>query len=142
MYICYRYDSTQGTVPLSCTTFFQRYNQAKKYALKEAKIIENFRSSFRPEIPPRTFIFYIKIFKIPFGEQLDIHHYELYQQCIETVYDPKTTAAMIIQKIWKSIYNRRFVASVIIKKHVRKAISNPYTQLCKNRLIREFNQLK
>ena len=129
--MCYVYDALRGSAPGSDSSFFGTYSQAKKFAVKSAKIIENYWCYLTPEIPPKTFIFYVKIFKIPLEGEV----------VIETVYDIQTTAAMIIQRKWKPIYNRRFVAAVIIKKHARRAISNPYTQLCRNRLMREFTEL-
>ena len=48
---------------------------------------------------------------------------------------------MIIQRKWRTIYNTRFAAAVIIRKRMKQAIANPYTQLCRNRLKREFNQM-
>ena len=47
----------------------------------------------------------------------------------------------LIQKRWKSIYQNKVNCANIIKNTIRKAIANPYTQLCQNRLLHEFNNM-
>jgi len=145
LYMCLEFDKTRGRDSIGNPVFWPTYTSAKKYALKYARIFE-WSSQFTPDIPPRTHIMYVKIFELPFGTHVVIDdsdhtyaHYEMYQNHLETVYDPATTAAMIIQKRWRVIYNKRFVSAVIIKRELRKAIANPYTELCKRRLLREFN---
>ena len=142
--MCLDFDKTRGRDSISNPVFFPNYTGAKNYALKTARIFE-FGTQWTPR---RTYIAYVKIFELPFGMHVviddsdhDYGHYEMYQNHLETVYDPQTTAAMLIQKRWREIYNRRFVAAVIIKRELRKAIANPYTQLCKRRLVREFNEM-
>jgi hypothetical protein len=126
--------------------FWPTYSMAKNFAVNTARIITN----FWPEpTNPRTYFIYVKIFEIPYGTHVVINennledqwHYQMYQNHLENVYDSETTAAMIIQKRWRVIYNKRFVAAVIIKKKLRKAIANPYTELCRRRLLREFYEL-
>jgi len=46
---------------------------------------------------------------------------------------------ILIQNWWRKIYNNRIKNANIIKKAIREAIANPNTQLCKNRLLHEFN---
>ena len=46
-----------------------------------------------------------------------------------------------IQQRWKEIYNKRVKSINLIKRKYKIAIANPYTQLCRNRLIREFIEM-
>lgn len=144
MYMCIQFDKTRGNHSIGHPVFWPSYSMAKNYAVRSARIFQ-WWSEFTPDIPPRTYVMYVKIFKVPYGTPVVINemyaYYEMYQNHIETVYDTSTTAAMIIQKYWRVIYNERFVAAVIIKKHLRLAIANPYTELCRRRLLREFSEM-
>ena len=128
----------------SVTRFFPTYLSAKIFALNCVVLSEESWCESRQIMSPKLVI-YFKIFKIDYGDHVWLYYRNqkrlMYQNHIETVYDPKTTAAMLIQKYWRLVYNRRFVAAVIIKRELRKAISNPYTELCKRRLMREFHEL-
>ena len=145
-FMCYKYDSLRGDAPISWPVFFKTYADAKNCAIKEAYISEPKWLDTIDFMLPRC-VFYMKIFEVQFGRDIVIsheegyHNYELYDMCIETVYDPETTASMLIQKKWRRVYHTRLAAAAIIRKHMRKAICNPYTQLCKNRLMREFHEL-
>ena len=148
MFMCLRYDSLRGLAPIGCPVFFPIYRLALDYATKKAVIMEEHRFALlNTEYFSPKCVFYVKIFEIPFGYNIPIHHhkdaenYELYEMCMKTVYDRETTAVMIIQRKWRTIYNTRFAAAVIIRKRMKHAIANPYTQLCRNRLNREFNQM-
>jgi len=148
VFMCLKFDKNGKRDSVSHPLFFLSYNSAKKFAHSHAKIIENWTSPYLPDFPPQTFVFYYKIFQLPCGEHVviddsdpDYGHYEMYENHVESVYDPRTTAAMLIQKYWRVVYHKRFVAAVIIKRELRKAISNPYTELCKRRLMREFYEL-
>ena len=126
MFMCLRYKAGQ-MYSKDLPIFFKFYNQAKKYANKNAIIKFNTH-------------YIVKIFKINFKyhvclNALDADFYENY---IETVYDPKTTKVMLIQKRWRNIYQKRVDSANIIKEHFKIAIANPNTQLCKNRLLHEF----
>jgi len=142
--MCYRYDITRTSSPIGCPSLFTTYNQALQHAREEAIITEPWYCENLDMIMPRC-QWHVKIFEIPFGrdvyiqhENSDPHNYDLYEDCIMTVYDTKTTAAMIIQRKWRTIYNTRFAAAAIIRKHIKRAIVNPSTPLCRNRLLREF----
>ena len=148
VYLCLKFDKNGKRDSISTPIFWPTYTSAKNFAVTNAKIIRDWTSPYLPDFPPKTFVFYYKIFELPYGIHVVIDdtdaeygHYEMYQNHIETVYDPETTAAMIIQKHWRMVYNRRFVAAVIIKRELRKAIANPYTELCKRRLLREFSEM-
>ena len=117
--------------------FFKNYDSALIFAYKEAIILP------AQDWYKKDTVFNIKIFQIPFGIPVSVRtddddYMEFY---VKTVYDPKTTKIMIIQKKWREIYNTRLVSAWIIKRHIRRAIANPKTQLCKNRLYREFNNM-
>ena len=146
MFMCVRYDLLRDDSPVGNPIFFQTKIKATIYAKKQAQILESRWSSVMMKMMPRC-EFYLRIFEIPFETEVVVTHdvgyenYELYDQCIDTVYGPHTTAAMIIQKRWRRIYNTRFASAAIIKKHLKRAISNPYTQLCRKRLLREFNEM-
>ena len=128
----------------SVTRFFPTYLSAKIFTLNCVVLSEESWCESRQIMTPKLVI-YFKIFKIDYGDHVWLYYRNqkrlMYQNHIETVYDPKTTAAMLIQKYWRLVYNRRFVAAVIIKRRLRQAIANPYTELCKRRLMREFYEL-
>jgi len=133
--MCLRYKS--GNVyTRDLPIFFYYYKQALKYAYKNAVIKS--RGNLNP------FIYYnVKIFKIPFKYHVCLNAYDanFYENHIKTVYDPKTTKVMLIQKRWRLIYQKRVDSANIIKDAVREAIANPNTQLCKNRLFHEFHNM-
>jgi len=147
LYMCMQFDKNRQRDSLGNPAFFPNYKSAKQFAIKNARIIEPmWLESIQMSI--KKMVFYYKIFELPYGQHVIIDdddpnygHYELYQSHIETVYDPVTTAAMLIQKCWRVVYHRRFVAAVIIKRELRKAIANPYTEICKRRLLREFREI-
>ena len=118
--------------------FFNRYDLAIQFGYKEAKIITTYGIHFTSIFTPKTTVLNVKIFKIPFNQFVNLDPEMNYEYII---HDPLTMAVLLIQARWREIYNRRFVAAVIIKKNLRRAIANPNTQLCQNRLIREFNNM-
>jgi len=141
MYMCLRF--TQEGEIRHLPTFFKNYESALFFAYKEAIILPSQPWYSDYGIPEKDTVFNIKIFQIPFGLAVslttgDDDYMEFY---VKTIYDPKTTKIMIIQKKWREIYNTRLVSAWIIKRHIRSAIANPKTQLCKNRLYREFNNM-
>jgi len=139
LYMCLRYEANRGPNPISLPMFFRTYRDALVHAKEKAIIIEN---QNLPQFPPSKRVFYVKIFKMPYGAYVIVDGYNFNNQNhIDTVYDLKTTKCKIIQQWWRNIYNKRIVAAVIIKKHMRRAIVNPYTELCRRRLLREFNEM-
>jgi hypothetical protein len=150
MYICMTYEKNNSeNRATSSPIFWPTYCMAKRHANKTATIIHDFWSPYTPDIPLRNRVFFVKIFEIPFGENIavndwdteDLENLELYQYHVEDVYDSQTTAVFIIQKWWRKIYNKRLLAATIIKKRLCKAIANPYTELCRRRLLREFSEM-
>ncbi len=148
MFMCYTYDFLRGNNPVSCPVFFQTFEQAKCRAIENAIIIEpHWYRLANTEYHSPGCIFYVRIFEIPFGYHVPINtefafeNYELDQMCIETVYNQPTRAAMVIQRKWRTIYNTRVSSAAIIRKHMKRAIVDPNTQLCRNRLCREFAEL-
>ena len=82
---------------------------------------------------------YIEIYKVPAGEVVlfeDKDHYYL-----ETVFDTFTKNILKIQRWWRRIRSKRKRARKIIGERIWFALGNPYTQLGRNRLLREFNEL-
>ena len=139
-YMCLVYNSTthsQVRLPI----FFNCYYLAYKFAIKEARIITTYGNNFTSIFIPYTCILNVKIFKIPFNKHIHLICDQIYNQHIQTIYDPLTNAVLYIQKRWRIIYNRRLRAAIIIKKNLRKAIANPYTKLCQKRLLHEFNNI-
>jgi hypothetical protein len=135
-YMCLVYNSATH-LQVKLPIFFNCYYLAYKFAIKEVKVINNFTTIFIPY----TCILNVKIFKIPFNKHIHLICDQIYNQHIQTIYDPLTNAVLYIQKRWRIIYNRRLRAAIIIKKNLRKAIANPYTKLCQKRLLHEFNNM-
>ena len=134
LFMCLRYKS-ENSYTRDLPIFFTTYKQALMYAHKNAYIKS--RNGVQ-------FVFYkVKIFKIPFRSHVCLNETDdaFYENLIETIYDPKTTKVMLIQKRWRTIYQKRVDAANIIKEAVREAIANPGTQLCINRLLHEFNEM-
>ena len=57
---------------------------------------------------------------------------------LKIAYRIKLKKYKLVQRQWRKIYNVRVKSSNFIKYHVRRAIANPNTQLCQNRLHHEF----
>ena len=53
----------------------------------------------------------------------------------------KIRCAEIIQRQFRAYLKRKLDAVVFLQYHLRKAIANPYTRLCRKRLLREFNEM-
>ena len=76
---------------------------------------------------------------------IPLDFYELWGLQIEPIeifYDHETSKIMLIQRWWKKIFIKRKIARIIIKRHIIRALWNPYTILGKNRILREFNEFK
>ena len=50
-------------------------------------------------------------------------------------------AVKIIKKHYRKYYKRKLDAVIFLQYHLRKAIANPYTELCRRRLLREFMEM-
>ena len=57
------------------------------------------------------------------------------------VYHDKIRKAIFIQREFRKHLKRRLEAATVIQRHLRKSIANPYTELCRRRLLREFNEM-
>ena len=138
-YLCVKFDKNRENYSGS-HHFFQTYSDALKFAKQLAIIVDRY------DWTKRTYIFYVKIFELPHYHYVigDIDYYQGNydnHRHVVTVYDTKTIATIIIQKRWRIIYNRRVVAASLIKRQLKWAIANPYTELCKRRLLREFEEM-
>jgi hypothetical protein len=60
---------------------------------------------------------------------------------IMKIYHNKIRKAKIIQRFYRKRLNRKLSAIILIQRSFRFSISCPYTQLCRNRLLREFNSM-
>ncbi len=50
-------------------------------------------------------------------------------------------SARTIQKYFRMYLKRKMDAVIFLQYHLRKAIANPYTELCRKRLLREFYEM-
>ena len=130
-------------------SFHKTMYQARKFAIKEAKIINIYKAE---SIWSTDLIYngllsvFVFIFKIPFGRNIQLDDIsidsDIWDYYVDTVIDRETQAVKTIQKQFRIWSGLRYYAASMIQYRFRQAIANPYTQLCKNRLIREFNELK
>jgi hypothetical protein len=110
-------------IPSEIQSDFQTIYFAKQWAKRKAI---NKKSYFV------TIVTYVKIYCIT------NHKYKLK----ETIYDPITTSAMIIQRYyrkWK--LDKLNKAANVIQRYVKEVLSCPDYLVCKRRLIREFQEL-
>jgi len=114
--------------PLTNPLFFMSYIECKQFARESVKTYPyDWHVYFGNDSRCRIDFFHVNIFK---GEKL-----------LETVYDDIILASMKIQKAWRKRFTNRLIAAFIIRKHIKRAIANPSTQMCKNRLLREFYEM-
>ena len=57
------------------------------------------------------------------------------------IFNVQIRKLIFIQRFYKKRYHRRLSATLVLQRRLREAISCPYYQLCKKRLLREFNEL-
>lgn len=141
-YMCLVY-SNQHRLPISNPNNFKNIFEARVFACKHATL-QWFDNKY--------FSNYVRIFKIPFGKDVKSvakqHNAVLlmYDNCrldtsdlwlsyVETRYNRKTFAVYIIQKFYKIHYKKKMDSIILLQYALRKAISNPYTPLCKRRFI-------
>jgi len=132
-----------------CPSFHTSFFDANRYAQKYAK-------TWIANIPIVGIInervtMCVYIFKIPFGVDVPLYDPKFsniaddemfFYYHYKTIWDRETSAARLIQNIYRSRFKSRVESATLIQKYYRKAISCPYIQLCKNRLMREFNEMK
>jgi hypothetical protein len=90
---------------------------------------------------------YSDIYRVPLGtdismgeEFIDLKRYYSHYW-IKRVRPRITVAIETIQARFRAYLKKRLDAVVFLQFALRKAIANPYTQLCRKRLMREFNEL-
>ena len=60
---------------------------------------------------------------------------------IKKIYHDKMRKIKLIQQFYKQRLKRRIKSIVLIQIRLRESIANPFTKLCKRRLLREFNEM-
>ena len=90
---------------------------------------------------------YSDIYRIPLGtdvsmgeDWVDLKQYYSHYW-IKRVRPRILVAVEKIQAVYRARLKKRTDAVVFLQCALRKAIANPYTQLCRKRLMREFNEL-
>ena len=120
-------------------TFFKTIYEARVYGYSNAK-----RRPIYSENPDWLTLG-VCIFKVPFGAGIHCNDISMdsniWNYFIRTILDRESKAAKTIQKCYHRRYLKKIYAAILIQEHYRKAIANPYTQLCRNRLMREFSEL-
>ena len=53
----------------------------------------------------------------------------------------RNRAKKIIMRYYRKYHKRKLDAVIFLQYHLRKAMANPYTELCRRRLLREFYEL-
>jgi hypothetical protein len=129
-----------------CPIFFPTITLANRYAIDNAKT----RVLNIPEIgfSNKRITTCVCIFKIPFGRYIPIYSAdfssmddEIWDFHEKTVWDRETKAARLIQEFYRERMEIKRASALLIQKVYREAIANPYTQLCRNRLLHEFNDM-
>ena len=124
-YMCLVFNNKSRTY-ISPPRFFQSIFAARIYSISHAKIhiLNN-----------ELYINYACIYKVYYDDDFEIEnnlHIEMYR-------DRGTLSAILIQKQYRKHFKRRFKAIVYLQNALKRAITNPRTELCKKRLLREFN---
>ena len=124
---------------ISSPNFFKNIYSARIFAYKRAKrhIVNIPALGYRN----REVIIYVRIFKIPYSHDAFVEYsnsFVFWNNHIATIRDPKETAARIIQRMCRFHYKTKIRAVRLIQRNWRLIISNPYTLLCKKRLLREY----
>ena len=113
-----------GFVPKQhCYTYFTNIYDARLYAYRKT----NRKVYYIPNIPNE---FEIDSF-------VDISS----SVFIATYYQRKINVVSVIERWYKPHFKKKIDAVVFLQYALRKAIANPYTQLCHKRLLREFNNM-
>ena len=96
-----------------------------------------------------TFFLYNTFYRIIINVYVVIYYVPLNSENIsidsttfsKTVYHPVVDGIVKIQRLWRILLFKRKRARKIISDSIWFALGNPYTQLGRNRLLREFNEL-
>ena len=123
--------------------FFKTIYEARVYGYSNAKRIQRLNYSELHSEWNETLG--VCIFKVPFGAGLHCNDISMdsniWEYFIRTILDRETKAAKTIQRWYRNRYIDRVCSAVLIQTWYREAIANPYTQLCQNRLKREFREM-
>ena len=66
---------------------------------------------------------------------------EYREKVLIKIFNVQIRKLMLIQRFYKRRYHRKLFAILVLQRRFREAISCPYTQLCRRRLLREFDEL-
>ena len=113
---------------ISYPRFFQSIFAARIYAISHAKL-HNVEGHF--------YINHARIYEINYDEDFDFDN--MLNDHIEIYDSHEHNSAKRIQKYFKCYLKRKMDSIILLQYYLRKAIANPRTELCKKRLIREFN---
>ena len=126
----------------SSPVFFKTIYEARVYGYRHARRRLYMNVSYLDE---EYVTLGVCIFKVPFGAEvpcddisMDSHIWDYF---VRTILDRETKAAKTIQRKYRLRYLKKIDAAIFIQEYYRRAIGDPYTQLCKNRLMREFNEM-
>jgi hypothetical protein len=141
-YMC-RVINTDDHEIYSSPVIFKNIYEANLYGYQKARRVRKHYVIGYDEDDWVTLV--VCIFKVPFGVRLvtdDISHDSgIWEYYINTIADRETRAAKTIQKKYHRHYLKRIDAAILIQERYREAMGNPYTLLCKRRLLREFNEM-
>ena len=143
-YMCVTLNSNPyDEYPVCSRYFFSNIVEARQHAKKKATIV--FLAFNREHYLYHNEIF-VDIYKIPFGidtyigEDYDTICREFGDYYIDTYRDVKILAVKTIQKHYRIYFKKKMDSVLFLQYSLRKAIANPYTELCRRRLMREFSE--
>ena len=140
MYMCLVVNIDHHEIDLG-PVFFKTIYQARVFAYQHAKI-----RPFYYLYHESSITLGVCIFKIPFGVEVCCNDIsmdsDIWEYFVRTILDYETKAAKIIQRKYRLRYLKKIDAAIFIQEYYRRAMGDPYTQLCKNRLMREFNEMR
>ena len=146
-YVCIAFnDNLNYDFPIQSYSFFKTIYEARNDAFLRSEIC--FFGYSHPELYLNYYNeIFVDIYKVPFG--VDISTGENYIDIraqfsghfVRTIRSRKSLAIEIIQKYYKIYFKRKMDSIIFLQFALRKAIANPYTLLCRKRLLREFNEL-
>ena len=129
-----------------CPILFPSILEASRYASENAKT--SVLNVPMIGIHNKRVTMCVCIFKIPFGRYIPIYGAdfssmddEIWDFHEKTVWDKETRAARLIQEFYRERFELKKSSAILIQQRYREAIANPYTQLCRNRLLHEFNEM-
>ena len=133
-YMCLVYNNFQRDA-ISHPTFFKNIFKARVFAFKHAKL------HFFDNI---YFLNKVRIFKFKYGQDSivhDDHTIEFWDSYVEGYNCPEIDAISVIKNYYIRYFKRKMDAIYFLQYALKKAISNPKTELCKRRLLEEYNEM-